>query len=166
MTDIEDVELGALAKFGGLQKKVERGEWLTSTLRWVDLPAPKEEGRRKSDGYGIGARPSGRGGGRYMVFNNRVDPQLWIIKRLGEMTVAARLEKIRCPLALDGEEICLSFQSKGDCVRSCTRSHETLRGQSRENILRYISINGFTLNPSKKRKFNGGGDQGYYRGHW
>ena len=28
-TVIEDVELGALAEFGGLQKNVERGEWLT-----------------------------------------------------------------------------------------------------------------------------------------
>ena len=30
-TAIEDVEAGALAEFGGLQKKVEREEWLTST---------------------------------------------------------------------------------------------------------------------------------------
>ena len=33
---IEDAELGALAEFGGLQKKLERGEWLTSTRVWVD----------------------------------------------------------------------------------------------------------------------------------
>ena len=31
-TAIENVESGALAEFGGLQEKVERGEWLTSTL--------------------------------------------------------------------------------------------------------------------------------------
>ena len=35
-TTIEDVESGALADFGGLQNKVDRGEWLTSTLVWVD----------------------------------------------------------------------------------------------------------------------------------
>ena len=29
-TEIEDVELGALEEFWGLQKRVERGEWLTS----------------------------------------------------------------------------------------------------------------------------------------
>ena len=30
-TAIEDVELESLAEFGGLHKKVERGEWLTLT---------------------------------------------------------------------------------------------------------------------------------------
>ena len=40
-TTIEDVDSGALAEFGGLQKKVERGEWLTSTPVWVDRTAQK-----------------------------------------------------------------------------------------------------------------------------
>ena len=40
-TSIEDVELGALAEFGGLQKKVERRDWLKTTPGWVDRPAPK-----------------------------------------------------------------------------------------------------------------------------
>ena len=57
-TAIEDVESGALAEFGGFQKKVERGDWLTLKSGWVDRPAPKEEGQRKSDGHGIGAVPS------------------------------------------------------------------------------------------------------------
>ena len=48
-TAIEDVELGDLAKFGGIQKKVKRGEWLTSMPVWVDMLAQKEEGSRKSD---------------------------------------------------------------------------------------------------------------------
>ena len=61
-TTIEGVELGALAEFGGLQNKVERGEFLTSTPVWVYRPAQKEEGRRKSDGHSMGARP-GDGGG-------------------------------------------------------------------------------------------------------
>ena len=71
---IEDVESGTLTEFGGLQKKLTRGKWLTSTPGWVDRIAPKEEGLRKSDGHGMGERPSGRGGGRDAVFNNRVDP--------------------------------------------------------------------------------------------
>ena len=37
-----DVESMALAVFGGIQKKLERGEWLTSTTVWVDRPAHKE----------------------------------------------------------------------------------------------------------------------------
>ena len=41
-TAIDDVESGALVEFVGLQKKVDRGEWLTLTQGWVDLPAPKE----------------------------------------------------------------------------------------------------------------------------
>ena len=51
-TAIEDVESGALAEFGGLQKNVDIGEWLTSTPGWVGWPAPKEEGLQKSDGHG------------------------------------------------------------------------------------------------------------------
>ena len=62
-TYIEDMESGALAEFGGLQKKVERGEWLMTTLGWVNWPIPKEEGRRKTDGHGRGARLSGGGAG-------------------------------------------------------------------------------------------------------
>ena len=41
-TSIEDVESWALAELGGLQKNVEREEWLTSTPGWVDRPAPKD----------------------------------------------------------------------------------------------------------------------------
>ena len=52
-TSIEEVELGALEEFIGLQKRVERDEWLTLTPVWVERPAPKEEGRRKSEGKGL-----------------------------------------------------------------------------------------------------------------
>ena len=38
---IEYVELGDLADFGVLKKKVERGEWLMLTPRWVDRTEPK-----------------------------------------------------------------------------------------------------------------------------
>ena len=34
-TAIEDVESGALEDFWGLQKRVERGEWMTSMPAWV-----------------------------------------------------------------------------------------------------------------------------------
>ena len=61
-TSIEEVESGALAEFGGLQKRVERGEWLTLTPVWLERPAPKEEGSYKSDGKGLGAQQSGGGG--------------------------------------------------------------------------------------------------------
>ena len=99
--------MGALTEFGGINKKLERGEWLTSTPGWVDRPAPKEEGQRKSDGHGIGARKSSGVGGRDVVFNNGVDPHLRIMERLGEMTAAAHSKNLRCPLAADGREICL-----------------------------------------------------------
>ena len=88
-TAIEDVELGPLTEFGGLQKNVERGGWLTSKPVWVDRPAQKEEGRRKSDGRDIGVRPSGGGGGIDAVFNHGVYMQLRIMERLGDMTAAA-----------------------------------------------------------------------------
>ena len=69
-TAIEDVESGGLAEFRGLQKKVERGEWLISMPVWMDRPAQKEGVRQNYDGHRIGARPSGGGGGRDAVFNN------------------------------------------------------------------------------------------------
>ena len=65
----------------------------------------KEEGRRKSDGKGIGARPSGRGGGRDTIFNHRINPQLQIMERLGDMAGEARLENLPIPLVADGREI-------------------------------------------------------------
>ena len=106
-TFIKNVESGNLAEFGGMQQKVERGEWLTLTPRWVDQPAPKEEVRRKSDEHGSGSRSSGRGGGRDAVSNTRVDPQLRIMERLGEMTASERSENLHRPLVADGRKICL-----------------------------------------------------------
>ena len=102
MTDIEDVESGALAKFRGLQKKAEIGEWLALKPGWVDWLAPKEEGQRKSDGHKIGAKPSNVGGVRDAVFNNVVYPQLRIMERLIEMVAAVLSDNHRCPLATDG----------------------------------------------------------------
>ena len=69
------------------------------TLVWVDWAAQKEEGRRKSDGVGIGARPSGRGGGRDAIVNHGIDPQLRIMEKLGDMTGAARSKNLHIPLA-------------------------------------------------------------------
>ena len=85
-TEIEDVESGALEEFWGLQKRIERGEWLTSMPSWVERPAPQEEGRRKSEGTENGAR------------NQGVDPQLHISKKLGTITKFARQENLRLPI--------------------------------------------------------------------
>ena len=122
-TAIKDVESGSLVEFWGLQKKVERGECLTSTPVWVERPAKKEEGRRKSDGNVFGERPSGEGGGRNAIFNHGIDPQLRIMERLGDMKGAVRSKNLRIPLAADGRDIYLCFSSKRDCVISCTRSN-------------------------------------------
>ena len=107
--EIEEVESGALEEFGGLQKRVERGEWLTSTPVWVERPKPKEEGLRESDRNGLGARKSGGGGGGGSVFNHGVDPQLRIIENLKILTQAARTENLSFPVGSDGREICLRF---------------------------------------------------------
>ena len=89
-TAIGDVESGALAEFGRLQKKVERGEWLTLAPVWVEGPAQKEEQRRNLDRNGFGARPSDGGVRRDAIFNPGIDPQLHILERLGDMKVSAR----------------------------------------------------------------------------
>ena len=156
-TAIEDVLSGALAEFGGLHKKVEIGDWLTLTPVWVDRPAQKKEGLRKSDRHGIGAWSIGGVGGRDVVFNHRIDPQLRIMKRLGDITAAARLENLRISLAADGREIFLRFLSKGYFVRSCMRSHAHVQGHNKEAVIRYIRIDRDVMDPSRNSKFNGGG---------
>ena len=52
MTSLCKVETGTLLEFGELQQRIERGEWVTFPLVWVELPAQKEDGRRKSDSGG------------------------------------------------------------------------------------------------------------------
>ena len=117
MTSIEDVESGALEDFGGLHKKLKREEWSTKTLVWVDRHTPKEEGRQKLDIYGIRSRMSNGGGGRYLVHNIGVDPQLRLIERIGELISAAHSEKLCCPMVADGREIFLQYYARGKCVR-------------------------------------------------
>ena len=112
-TSIKDVELGALAEFGGLELKVERGEWLTITAVWVDRTTPKEERRWKPDGHGSGSRLSGGGGGQDSVHNIGVDPHLRIVEKLGEIMVAEHSENLFCLLAADGRDICMRYHSKG-----------------------------------------------------
>ena len=133
---------------------------------WMDRQAQKEDGRQKPDGYGIGAMPSGGGGGRDVVFNKGRDPQMRIMEILGEMMAAARSENLRIPLAEDFRDIYLHFISKGDSIMSCTCAHAPVWGQNREAVLRYIRIGRDVMDVSRKRKFNGGGDQGSHMGHW
>ena len=54
-----------------------------STPGWVGRPAPKEEGRRKTDGHGSRARLIGGGGGKDVIFTIGVDPQLRIMEKMG-----------------------------------------------------------------------------------
>ena len=133
---------------------------------WLDRPEKKEEGRRKSAGHGMVARPSGGGGGRDSVFNHGLDPQVRIMERLGDMTAAARSENLHIPLTADGREICLHFLSKGDCIKYCTISHAPVRGNNREAVIQYIRVGRVVMDPSSKRNFHGGGDQGSHRRHW
>ena len=134
------MESGSLAEFGGIQKKVEREEWLTSTPVWVDRPSQKEERLRKSDGPNMGSRPSGGGGGIDVVFNHGVDLQLRIMEILVDMTATARSENLRIPLAEDGREICLRFLSKLDYIRSCTLSHAPVQVNNRYSVIQYIIV--------------------------
>ena len=104
-TSFEEVESVALEELNGLQKRVERGEWLTSTPVCVERPALKGEGCWKSEGNGIGERQGGRGVGDGTVFNHGIEPQLRIIENLGLMTQAAHSENFRLPVGADGRAI-------------------------------------------------------------
>ena len=164
-TSIEEVESVALEVFRGLQKRVEKGKWLNSMPVWVEWPAPREEGRRKSEVNGIGARQGGRGVVEGKVYNHGVDPQVQISENLGIMTQAARTEILRLLVGADGMEICLRYSSKGEYNRSCTRSHASLRGHMMELVIRFIRGSREAMNKNK-RKFDGVGEQVSHRGHW
>ena len=100
------------------------------------------------------------------MFKNGLDLQLRIMERLGEITAAAHSENLHIPLAADGREMFLRFQSKGDFMRSYMGSHAPMWGHNVEAVLRYIRIRRDVMDPSKKSKFNGGGNQGSHRRHW
>ena len=71
---------------------------------------------------------------------------------------AARTENLRLPVGADGREICLRFSSKGECNRSCKRSHAPLRRHTRELLIRFIRGSREVMNKNK-RKFDGVGEQ-------
>ena len=96
---------------------------MTSMSVWVERPAPREEGCRKSEGNGNGAR------------NHGVDLQLRISENLGILTQVARSENLRLPMGADGREICLQYILKGECGRSC-RTHEGVSDQVYSGIPR------------------------------
>ena len=79
------------------------------------------------------------------------------------ITKISRQENLHLPLGADGREVCLRFFSKGDCDRSCTRSHAPLRGNVRDLVIRYIRVTREAMN--KKRKFDGVSDQSH-GGSW
>ena len=87
---------------------------MTSMPVWVERPALREEGRRKSVGHGTGAR------------NHGVDLQLWISKKIGILAQVTRSENLCLPMGADGRDICLRYISKVECDRSCTRYHAPL----------------------------------------
>ena len=68
----------------------------------VDRPRPKEEGRQKSYKDGSVSRIGGGGGGREMVQNIVVDPQLLIMVIFGDLVTSACSYNLRCPTALYG----------------------------------------------------------------
>ena len=80
--------------------------------------------------------------------------------------MAACSENLRPSLGADVRDICLRFSSKGDCNRSCTRSHVPLRGHNRELMIRYIRGAREAMNKLNNRKFDGVGDQRAHGGHW
>ena len=67
-------------------------------------------------------------------------------------------------MGADGREICISYISKGECDRSCMRSHAPLRGHMNELVIRFIRRSREAMN--KKRKFDGVGAQASHGGSW
>ena len=99
---------------------------MTFMPTWVERPVLREEGRRKSERNGNGAR------------NHGVDLQLRISKNLSILTQEARQENLCLPMGADGRYICLRYISKVDCDRSSTSYHAPLQGHTREIVIRFI----------------------------
>ena len=59
---------------------------MTSMPVWVEQPAPREEGRRKSEVNGNGARQGGRGVVEGTFYNHGIDLQIQIGENLGILT--------------------------------------------------------------------------------
>ena len=72
--------------------------------------------KRKRYGSRNGMRQGIRG--RDPIQNSRVNPQLQVMKILGEFLTAACQENLCCPLEADGSNIYLRLHSKGECIRS------------------------------------------------
>ena len=70
------------------------------------------------------------------------------------MTQAACTEILRLPIGADGRDICLWFISKGECNRSCTRSHAPLHRHRRELVIRFFKGSIEAMNKNN-RKFDG-----------
>ena len=98
------------------------------------------------------------------VYNHVVDPQLRISENLVILMQAECSENLRLPMVADGREICLRYISKGECDRSCTRSHAPLCGHTRELVIWFIGGSREDIN--KKRKINRVGVQASHGGHW
>ena len=43
---LDDINTGMLLEFREIQRWVKRGDWITSTPTWVELPEPKEDRHR------------------------------------------------------------------------------------------------------------------------
>ena len=86
-TTLEDMETRALAYFGELHRRVERGGWITTTPSWVERPSKKNNGSRKSESGGglgrggFGGDGSGQKNNRYEERNTDVYPYLRVMER-------------------------------------------------------------------------------------
>ena len=84
---LEYVETGALLEFGELQRKVERGELITTTPDWVELQTQKKNRMSKSEsGRGSGGVAPGQQSKREEERKSDVDSRLRMMERFQEFS--------------------------------------------------------------------------------
>ena len=84
---LEYVETGALLEFGELQRKVERGELITTTPDWVELQTQKKNRMSKPEsGRGSGGVGLGQQSKREEERKSDVDPRLRMMERFQEFS--------------------------------------------------------------------------------
>ena len=122
-TSLEEVETRALADFGELQKRVERGEWITTPSAWVEIPEKNNDGRKRLVSGG-GARRSIPGGEKLGQQQNMedgrnpdMDPRIRAMEILREFFCGTNRDIITCLKGEVDREVCINFHSKGNCTR-------------------------------------------------
>ena len=107
-----------------MQRRVERGEWITVPPTWIDMPAQKNDGKMRSKSGGVAGRSGscrenlGQQRQREEERNPDLDPRLRLAEIFREFFCETNRGGIRVSKGAYGREICIKFHFKGNCTHN------------------------------------------------